>query len=747
MSWALVNMTGMVQMIATDTAPHDPSDSPLFADLNPTQREAVAATEGPVLVVAGAGSGKTRVLTYRVAHLIRDLGVAPWEVLAITFTNKAAGEMKERVGRLVGPMAKGMWISTFHSACVMILRREAPRLGYSSRFTIYDAQDSLRAINQVVRDLRLDPKKFQPRAIRAKISNAKNELVDYESFREQGGNFRHEIEADIYRLYQEQLLRNSAMDFDDLLMVTTELFDAFPEVLDYYRERFRYLHVDEFQDTNRAQYVLVRQLGGERANICAVGDSDQSIYRFRGADIRNILNFERDYPQARVVVLDQNYRSTQTILEAANAVISHNGRRRPKRLWSELGQGAPISLFTAEDEADEGGFVAEEVGKLAREGFDLSRIAVFYRVNAQSRAVEESFARFGVLYRVIGTVRFYERREIKDVLAYLRVLANPADGVSARRIINLPRRGIGSVTIGWLERFAELEEVTFFEAVRRHAENHSLAKRAHTAIDSFLSDMAKVAEASGAGPAAAVRAVLEEVGYLEAVEAERTAEAEGRAENLRELLSGAEEFELAALAGEGEEPAGMRLVEQFLESVSLVSDTDELDGEGGAVTLMTLHNAKGLEFPVVFIVGMEDGVFPHARAFTDHDELEEERRLCYVGLTRAQERLYLSTARSRLLYGMSTYNPPSRFLREIPVGLVSKLGRRLRDRRRESIGGRRRAPLGSELAADDLVRHDVWGIGRVVRVAGAGDGAQVEVEFPGKGTKRLLVHWAPLEKV
>ena len=740
-------MIGMVQLIETDTAPNDPSDSPLFADLNPTQREAVAATEGPVLVVAGAGSGKTRVLTYRVAHLIRDLGVAPWEVLAITFTNKAAGEMKERVRSLVGPRAKGMWISTFHSACVRILRREAPRLGYSSRFTIYDAQDSLRAITRVIRDLRLDPKSFQPRAMRAKISNAKNELVDYESFLEQGGNFRHEIEADIYRLYQEQLLKNSAMDFDDLLMVATEVFDAFPDVLDYYRERFRYLHVDEFQDTNRAQYVLVRQLAGERANVCAVGDSDQSIYAFRGADIRNILNFERDYPQARVVVLDQNYRSTQTILEAANAVISHNGRRQPKRLWSDLGQGAPISLYTAEDEADEGGFVAEEIRKLSREGFDLSRMAVFYRVNAQSRAVEESFARFGVSYRVIGTVRFYERREIKDVLAYLRVLVNPADEVSVRRIINLPRRGIGDVTTGWLARFAEEEETTFFEAARRHAENDSLAKRAHGAIDSFLAELEKVADHAASGPAAAVRAVLEEVGYLEAVEAEGTIEAQGRAENLRELLSGAEEFELAALPDEGEEPDGMRLVEQFLESVSLVSDTDELDDKGGAVTLMTLHNAKGLEFPVVFIVGMEDGIFPYARALTDHDELEEERRLCYVGLTRAQERLYLSASRSRLLYGMSTYNPPSRFLREIPVGLVNKLGRRLRDHRRESIGGRRRARLGTELAVDDRVRHDVWGVGRVVSVEGTGGGAQVEVDFPAKGTKRLLAHWAPLEKL
>ena len=740
-------MAGMVQLIETATPSNAPSDSPLFADLNPTQREAVAATEGPVLVVAGAGSGKTRVLTYRVAHLVRDLGVAPWQVLAITFTNKAAGEMKERVERLVGPASKGMWVSTFHSACVRILRREAPRLGYSSRFTIYDAQDSLRAINQVVGDLRLDPKQFQPRALRARISNAKNELIDHESFREQAANFRQEIEADVYRLYQEQLLKNSSMDFDDLLKVTTELFDAFPEVLEHYRERFRYLHVDEFQDTNRAQYVLVRQLGGERANICAVGDSDQSIYGFRGADIRNILNFERDYPQARVVVLSQNYRSTQTILDAANAVIAHNGRRQAKRLWSDLGDGAPISLFSAEDEADEGGFVAEEVKKLSREGLDPSQMAVFYRVNAQSRAVEESFARFRVPYKVIGSLRFYERREVKDVLAYLRVLSNPADEVSVRRIINLPRRGIGAVTVGRLNGFAESEDITFFEAVQRHAEIDPLGKRAHRSIDSFLADLELVSRQAWSGPAAAVKAVLEDLGYLASVLAERTHEALGRADNLRELISGAEEYETAALADQGEQPDGMRQVELFLESVSLVSDTDELEDEGGAVTLMTLHNAKGLEFPVVFIVGMEDGVFPHMRSLTDHDELEEERRLCYVGLTRARERLYLSSARSRLLYGMSTYNQPSRFLREIPAGLVNRLGRRLRDHHRESIGSMRKPSPATELAVDDLVRHELWGTGRVVLVSGAGVGAQVEVDFPKKGRTRLLVEWAPIEKV
>ncbi len=724
----------------------------LLASLNSQQREAVEHTEGPLLVLAGAGSGKTRVIVTRAAYLIAEKGVRPSWILAVTFTNKAAGEMKERVGYLVGGVASSMWVSTFHSACVRILRREAPRLGYRSGFTIYDAQDSLRAITMAARDLDLDVKKFPPRSIRATISKAKNELIDHESFRSQGFGFYHRNVADVYRLYQQRLVEASAMDFDDLLMVTTELFDAFPDVLAHYQDRFLYLHVDEFQDTNRAQYVLVCQLAARRRNICAVGDADQSIYGFRGADIRNILDFERDFPEARVVVLDQNYRSTETILAAANAVIANNGRRKPKRLWSDLGRGLPVSRYDAQDDRDEAGFVAEEVANLESEGIDLSGIAVFYRVNAQSRVIEEVLARYDVPYNVIGTVRFYERREIKDVLAYLRSLCNPDDDISVRRIINLPRRGIGNVTIGHVGRFAEDQGIPFFDALGRVDEIHALATRSAKAIREFLTVMETLAGKVAEGPAGAVRAVLEDVGYLDWVEREGTIEALSRGDNLRELVSGAEEFEQESRGemfdGESwDDMDGLRRLELFLESVSLVGDIDDLEEGSGAITLMTLHNAKGLEFPVVFIVGMEDGVFPYARALTDHDELEEERRLCYVGLTRAQERLYLSAARSRLLYGMSTYNPPSRFLREIPVGLISKLGRRLRDHRRESIGGRRRARAGIELAVDDQVRHDVWGIGRVVRVEGAGGGAQVEVDFPTKGRKRLLVHWAPLEKV
>ena len=745
-------MIGMVKLMETSPPRSDSVDSVLFDDLNPTQREAVAATEGPVLVVAGAGSGKTRVLTYRVAHLIRDRDVSPWDVLAITFTNKAAGEMKERVGRLVGGAARTMWVSTFHSACVRILRREAPRLGYRSGFTIYDSRDSLRAITMAVRDLDLDPKKFRPQTIRATISKAKNELVDYENFRGQGYGFHHRLVADVYRLYQQRLVEASAMDFDDLLMVTTSLFDLFPEVLDHYRDRFRYLHVDEFQDTNRAQYVLVKQLAGRHRNICAVGDADQSIYGFRGADIRNILDFERDFPEAKVVVLDRNYRSTETILSAANAVIANNGRRQAKHLWSDLGTGRPIALYDAEDERDEAGFVADEVINLQSEDLDLSEVAVFYRVNAQSRVLEEVLARYELAHNVIGSVRFYERREIKDVLAYLRVLSNPDDDISVRRIVNLPRRGIGNVTIGHVERFADLQGVPFLAALGRVDEIGAVASRSAKAVREFVGLVEDLADRVDEGPAALVRAVLDDVGYLPWVESDGTFEALGRADNLRELLSGADEFETDSRRQSPQGTPwdgldGLRRLELYLESVSLRGDIDDLDEGSGAVTLMTLHNAKGLEFPVVFIVGMEDGVFPHARALTDPDELEEERRLCYVGLTRARRRLYLVRSRTRMLYGMSSHNGPSRFLKEIPLDLTSNVRHRERNARRESMDGRDDPLSEDQIAAGDRVSHDKWGKGRVQAVTGVGDRAEVEVLFDTVGHKRLLLCWAPLEKL
>ena len=1084
----------------------DPAESPLFAELNPAQREAVAATEGPVLIVAGAGSGKTRVLTFRIAHLIRDLGVHPSAVLAITFTNKAAAEMRERVARLVGAAVKNMWVSTFHSACVRILRREAPRLGYRSSFTIYDAQDSLRAISLAIKDLGLDVKRFPPRSIRATISNAKNELIDYESFQADGAGFYHENVSDIYRLYQQRMLEASAMDFDDLLMVTCELFAAFPDVLEHYQERFRYIHVDEYQDTNRAQYTLVNQLAGLHRNVCVVGDGDQclpgdtliatptgeraisniregdtvlgpsgsgrlgqsvvravregvyggllyrigvagrivtgtphhlvparldalegshlvyimyragmgyrlgttktfrtnnrgrrdiglrvranqehadkawivrtcdseaearfweafyaaeyglpttcfhnvgrnlaldqtwidrlyseldtesaakwlfsdldlahdhphhrpqnglrrqtlnltmfsdrrgqdigyhrlqwssnrsdvahrlreagfpirsgkfegtwrmetsrksyeealrlakdaadagglelqqriaiagsiytntplshlrvgmtvliragdgsvepapvesttaaewggatydldvsphhtylangvvvhnSIYKFRGADIRNILDFEKDYPDARVVVLDQNYRSTETILDAANSVISNNGRRKPKRLWTDLGKGVPIIRYEAQDEHDESAFVADEIAHLEEDGMVASDMAVFYRTNAQSRVVEEVLVRYGVPYNVVGSVKFYERREIKDVLAYLRVLSNPDEPISVKRVINVPKRGIGDTSVAHIDRFAESEGISFFDALRRIDDIGAVSNRAANSVRDFLSVVDMLLEKADGGPSAAVNAVLHETGYLAAVEAEKTIESMGRSENLRELVSGAEEFENISEGTviDGEEwddMDGLRRLELFLETVSLVADTDDLEDGAHAVTLMTLHNAKGLEYPVVFIVGMEDGVFPHMRSLGDPDELEEERRLCYVGLTRAEQRLYLTSAWSRMLFGATSYNQPSRFIKEIPEELIESAAQRKRDPHKESIGGSRSTVSSDDIVAGDRVRHDTWGIGKVSRVFGEGDRAEADVEFEIEGLKRLLLAWAPLEKL
>jgi DNA helicase-2/ATP-dependent DNA helicase PcrA len=730
-----------------------PAESPLFADLNPSQREAVAATEGPVLVVAGAGSGKTRVLTYRIAHLIRDLRVPPDSILAITFTNKAADEMKARVAALVGGAVRSMWVSTFHSACVRILRREASRLGYRSGFSIYDEADSLRLINLVLKDLDVDPKRFPPKAMKAIISKAKNELVDYESFADQGDGFYHEQVADVYRLYQQRLLGASAMDFDDLLMVTVELFGAFPEVLAAYQQRFRYVLVDEYQDTNRAQYVLVKQLTDAHRNLCVVGDSDQSIYRFRGADIRNIRDFEVDYPDARIIILDQNYRSTETILDAANSVISNNTKRTPKNLWSDRGRGLPIVRYEAEDEHDEAGYIADEVERLQGEGFNLSDVAVFYRTNAMSRVVEDVLVRRGVPYTVVGSVKFYDRKEIKDAIAYLRAVVNPEDEVSLKRIINEPRRGIGDTTIAHVDRFSQARKVSFAEGLRLAREIPQLNARAQTAIAEFVGIMDRLREvAEEEGVEAAVSAVLADTGMIAALEAEQTIEAIGRVENLRELVGVATEFESSnegAVIGDEEFDSidNLRRLEIFLESTALVADIDEWEEGAGAVTLMTLHTAKGLEFPAVFIVGLEDGVFPHMRSLGDPGELEEERRLAYVGITRAQDRLYLSSAWSRMLFGGSNYNPPSRFLTEIPDGLMEKAGKRARrtaSERAASVGPRTTVSPG-QVGPGDRVRHDKWGLGTVREVVGTGEMAEAEIMFDTQGKKRLLLAWAPLE--
>lgn len=729
-----------------------PTDSPLFEGLNPSQREAVAATEGPLLVVAGAGSGKTRVLTHRIAHLIRDLRVAPQSVLAITFTNKAANEMKERVGHLVGGVTRSMWVSTFHSACVRILRSEAHRLGYRSGFSIYDEADSVRLLNQVIRDLDLDTKRFPPRSAKAIISNSKNELVDYESFADRGDGFYHEQVSDIYRLYQQRLLEASAMDFDDLLMITVELLSAFPDVAAQYQKQFRYVHVDEYQDTNHAQYVLVRRLVEEHRNLCVVGDADQSIYGWRGADIRNIREFEQDFPDARIVVLDQNYRSTQTILDAANAVIDNNTGRTPKNLWSDRGDGTTITRYEAEDEHDEAGFVADQIDTLVEEGYNPADIAVFYRTNAQSRVMEDVLVRRGIGYSVVGSVRFYERREIKDALAYLRILVNPDDQVAAKRIINEPKRGIGDTTIGHVDRYAESQGISFIEALRQADQIGPLNARAVNAISEFIAIVDQLAASLAEdGIEGAVNGVLNDTGYIAALDAERTIEAMGRAENLKELLSVAAEFEdsnLGTVIGDAawDEMSNQRRVEVFLETTALVSDVDEWDEGGGAVTLMTLHTAKGLEFPAVFVVGMEEGVFPHMRTLGEPHELEEERRLAYVGITRAQDKLFLTSAASRMLYGATSYNRRSRFLDEIPSGLLERAAKRKRRRSSERTTGPRTTVTSSEIAAGDRIRHDKWGLGTVREIIGEGDRAEAEVMFDTQGKKRLLLAWAPLEK-
>lgn len=731
-----------------------PTESPLFADLNPTQREAVAATEGPVLVVAGAGSGKTRVLTFRIAHLIRDLQVGPDSILAITFTNKAANEMKERVGQLVGGMVRSMWVSTFHSACVRILRREASRLGYRSGFTIYDDADSLRLLRMVIKDLDLDSKRFPEKAMKAVISNAKNELVDFETFVDRGEGFYHEQVADIYRLYQQRLVEASAMDFDDLLMVTVELFAAFPDVLAGYQRRFRYVLVDEYQDTNRAQYMLVKQLTDSHRNLCVVGDSDQSIYRFRGADIRNIRDFEKDYPDARVIVLDQNYRSTETILDAANSVIANNTRRTPKHLWSDRGAGTPITRFEAEDEHDEAGYLVDEIERLQRDGFNLADVAIFYRINAMSRVIEDVFVRRSIPYTVVGSVKFYDRKEVKDAIAYLKVLVNPADEVSIKRIVNEPRRGIGGTTVAHVDRFVQANDISFFEGLARAGDIPQLNSRAVGAVSEFVALIEMLREkARSDGVEIAVQAVLDDTGMVAGYESQRTIEAIGRVENLQELVSVASEFETSnegALIGDEEYDSldNLRRLEIFLESTALVADIDEWDEGAGAVTLMTLHTAKGLEFPAVFIVGMEDGVFPHMRSLGDPEELEEERRLAYVGITRAQDRLYLSSAWQRMLFGGSSYNPPSRFLQEIPGSLVESAPKRKPDRPadRAAASGPRTTVSAEQVGPGDRVRHDKWGLGTVREVVGEGDRAEAEVMFDTEGKKRLLLAWAPLER-
>jgi ATP-dependent DNA helicase UvrD/PcrA len=722
--------------------------SPLIEALNPVQAEAVLHTEGPVLIVAGAGSGKTRALTHRIAYLIREHGVSPYAILAITFTNKAAREMAARVEGLLGQrIAKGMWILTFHSACARILRREHDHLGLPSSFTIYDEGDTERLLTSVLKDLNLDVKRYPPRAMSAAIGKAKDNVLSAGEFAQMAGNFYEQTIANVYVEYEKRKLGAGALDFDDLITETVRLFRDHPAVLEHYQEWFRYILVDEYQDTNRAQYQLVNLLADKYRNVCVVGDADQGVYSWRGATIQNLLDFERDYPDAEVFLMEQNYRSTSNILAIANALIEHNVQRKPKSLWTETTEGELAVRFRADDEHEEALFVAEETHRLVEdEAHRYSDVAVFYRTNAQSRVLEDIFMRAGIPYRVVGGVRFYQRKEVKDVLAYLRLLLNPQDVISARRVVNTPKRGIGDATVAALEGFAAIEQIPFLEATRRADELADLGARAKGAIAGFVGVMQRLQEAfeSGATPQRMVEAAATESGYLLELEAERTVEAEGRIENLRELGGVAAEFEQRSPDGS---------LAEFLEQVSLVSEQDEYDEESGSVTLMTLHNAKGLEFPVVFIIGLEDGVFPHYRSMGDPAHLEEERRLMYVGVTRARERLYMTYAWSRTLFGSTSYSPPSRFLGEIPTELVRALeegelvvadGGASVSPIRAAVEGRREIP---QISAGDTVLHDKWGEGVVLTVDGSGTDAEATVRFEDAGEKRLLVAYAPLRKV
>ncbi|CAM3392485.1 DNA helicase PcrA [Nocardioides dubius] len=790
----------------------------LLDGLNEPQRAAVVHEGAPLLVVAGAGSGKTRVLTRRIAWLISQRKAHPGSILAITFTNKAAAEMKERVEDLVGKRARIMWVSTFHSSCVRILRKEIERLGYKSGFSIYDAADSKRLMTLVCQDLNLDPKRYQPRAVLNWVSNAKNELKDPDEAAKDARNAFEEAYAQAYANYQRRLREANALDFDDLIMTTVHLFQQFPDVRETYRRRFRHVLVDEYQDTNHAQYALIHQLcaedpegdahadlssSGERvppSELMVVGDADQSIYAFRGANIRNILDFEQDFPNATSILLEQNYRSTQTILNAANAVIGNNAGRRAKRLWSDAGDGAKIVGYVADDERDEARFISDEIDKLTDEGHARAGdVAVFYRTNAQSRIFEETFIRTGQPYKVVGGTRFYERREVRDAIAYLRVLLNPSDEISLRRILNTPKRGIGDRAEACVAAFAERERITFFAALQRADEAPGVATRSLKSIQPFVEMLEELGSmvAGGERPDVVLESVLDRSGYLAELEASEDPQDETRLENLAELVAVAREFSDSPVAGPSADPAdeGATVagtetpgLADFLERVALVADADQIpdapedgaDGEAGegVVTLMTLHTAKGLEFPVVFLTGMEDGVFPHMRSLGDRPELEEERRLAYVGLTRARERLYLSRAVMRSAWGAPAHNPASRFLDELPVDLVdwrrtaaqqtswnrtdyssgSKIdfssptaaGRRnfgaAAARVDAATKAKKSRPIPS-LAAGDRVIHDSFGMGTVVAVEGAAEKSVASIDFGSEGVKRLLLRYAPVEKL
>ncbi|MCM3176283.1 DNA helicase PcrA [Cytobacillus horneckiae] len=732
----------------------------LLNGLNPQQQNAVKATDGPLLIMAGAGSGKTRVLTHRIAYLMVEKGVNPYNILAITFTNKAAREMRERIQNMMGGAADQIWISTFHSMCVRILRRDIDRIGFNRNFTILDSTDQQSVIKNILKEKNLDPKKFDPRAILGSISSSKNELITPEEYAKTAGDYFQQVISDVYTDYQKRLRKNHALDFDDLIMLTIQLFNRVPEVLEYYQRKFQYIHVDEYQDTNRAQYMLVKLLANRFRNLCVVGDSDQSIYRWRGADIANILSFEKDYSNAKVILLEQNYRSTQRILNAANGVIAKNMNRKAKNLWTENPEGSKINYFRADSEQGEGQFVVSKIKEIKNaENRNLSDFAILYRTNAQSRVMEEMLLKSNIEYSIVGGIKFYDRKEIKDILAYLRLIANPDDDISLQRVINVPKRGIGSGSIDKIANFAAIHDMTMFEALesieliglspkitKSASEFRDLVKN-YTQMQEYLSVTELVEE------------ILDKSGYREMLKAEKSIEAQSRLENLDEFLSVTKNFE------DGSEDKSLVA---FLTDLALVADIDKLDDDGekaDAVVLMTLHSAKGLEFPIVFLMGMEEGVFPHSRSLMEEAEMEEERRLAYVGITRAEKELYITNAQMRTLFGRTNMNPPSRFIKEIPEDLIEGVepassGRgnspfgssshsRMQNRRKAVVRPSIESTGGDDVswAVGDKAVHGKWGTGTVVSVKGSGEGTELDIAFPKPvGIKRLLAKFAPITK-
>lgn len=735
----------------------------LLNGLNPEQQKAVKATDGPLLLMAGAGSGKTRVLTHRIAYLMVEKHVNPYNILAITFTNKAAREMKERIQRMLGGAADEIWISTFHSMCVRILRRDIDRIGYNRNFTILDTTDQQSVIKGILKDKNLDPKKFDPRAILGAISSAKNELIDHEEYAKQVGDYFDNVVSDCYTEYQRRLRKNQALDFDDLIMKTIQLFQRVPDVLEYYQRKFQYIHVDEYQDTNRSQYMLVKLLASRFRNLCVVGDSDQSIYRWRGADIANILSFEKDYSNAQVILLEQNYRSTKKILLAANEVIKNNLNRKPKNLWTENTEGNKIVYFRADSEQGEAQYVAGKIREMVRSGKrKFSDIAILYRTNAQSRVMEEVLLKSNIEYSIVGGIKFYDRKEIKDLLAYLRLVSNPDDDISLQRVINVPKRGIGSSSLDKIADFANMHDISMFQALET-IELIGVSPKITKAATEFrqlisgftqMQDYLSVTEI--------VEQVLEKTGYREMLKAEKSLEAQSRLENIDEFLSVTQSFE-----GTSEDKG----LVSFLTDLALVADIDKLDDDGeqktDTVILMTLHSAKGLEFPVVFLMGLEEGVFPHSRSLMEEAEMEEERRLAYVGITRAEEELFITNAQMRTLYGRTSMNSPSRFIKEIPDDLIEGMQPLQKDNSpfagsrnpRERQPHPMRKPVvrptinstgGDEMGwlVGDKAEHGKWGIGTVVSVKGSGEGTELDIAFPSPtGIKRLLAKYAPIKKV